>query len=229
MKTQLLMAAAGLGRRLGLHPPKALAPILGKPLLIWTLKRFIDVGLTEKSLIVCPQGFEETFEAVLEKQFPRLNFSIITGGDMRQESVAKGLEKLDADTEIVVVHDAARPFVTLETIKACLDAAMENGAATAAMPCIDTILESTPEGYLAATPPRETLWACQTPQTFRAEVIRAAHRWATHQNYTVTDDASLVRATGGRVKLVVGSSLNFKITTSADLKLAEQVIQGGLA
>lgn len=229
MKKQLLMPAAGLGNRLGLNRPKALVEIAGKPLLVWTLERFSELGLIEKSVIVCPKDHEGAFEDYLHNWFPGIHFSIILGGAVRQESVKNGLDHLDTDTDIVVIHDAARPFVSEESIRASIDAAEADGAATVAVPCIDTILEADKDCYLAATPLRESLWACQTPQTFQTEVIREAHAWAARERYTGTDDASLVRAMGGRVKLVRGTPLNFKVTTATDLSMAEHVIQGGLA
>jgi len=222
------MPAAGFGNRLGLDRPKALAVIAGKPLMIWTLERFLSLGLTEGSVIVCPKGFEDAFEALLNDWFRGMRFIVIVGGDVRQESVAKGLACLSEDTDIVVIHDAARPFVTEESITASIVAAEADGAATVAIPCIDTILEADKDSYLAATPLREALWACQTPQTFQTRVIREAHAWAAREGYTGTDDASLVRAMGGRVKLVPGAPLNFKVTTATDLALAEYVIRGGL-
>ena len=223
------MPAAGFGNRLGLDRPKALAEVAGKPLMIWTLERFLSLGLTEGSVIVCPKDFEAAFKNYLDNWFTGMRFSVIVGGAMRQESVAKGLACLSADTDIVVIHDAARPFITEESIIASIEAAEADGAATVAIPCTDTILESDKDCYLAATPLREALWACQTPQTFQTAVIREAHAWATREGYMGTDDASLVRAMGGRVKLVPGTPLNFKVTTATDLALAEYVIRGGLA
>jgi len=228
VKSQLLIPAAGLGNRLGLNQPKALAKILGKPLLVWTLERFLSMDLADGSVITCPKGLEQAFETLLNDFFPGMNFSVIVGGEVRQESVAKGLEILSTDTDIVVIHDAARPFVTEESIKASIDAAKTDGAATVAIPCVDTILVADEDCYLAATPLREALWACQTPQTFQTKVIREAHAWAVRERYTGTDDASLVRAMGRRVKLVMGTPLNFKVTTATDLAMAEHVIQKGL-
>lgn len=119
--------------------------------------------------------------------------------------------------------------MSAESIRASVDGAAEFGAATVAIPSIDTILVSDADAFLADTPDRKTLWACQTPQTFRVDVLRHAHKEAQRVGFTGTDDASLVRRAGGKVKLVMGSPLNFKVTTPQDLALARCVIEGGLA
>jgi len=226
---QLVVAAGGMGVRLGLGGPKALVPIGGKPMLVRTLERFAGLGLVDGAVVVVPEGHETAFDKVLRDAFPNLRFALTAGGPQRQDSVANGLARLDEKTEIAVVHDAARPFVSEESVKASIDAAEAFGAATVAIPSADTILNGDTEAFLVETPARETLWACQTPQTFQVDVIRRAHQSARDGAYTATDDATLVRRAGGRVKLVMGSPLNFKVTTPTDLALAECVVKEGLA
>ena len=145
-----------------------------------------------------------------------------------QHSVENGLAALETDTDIVAIHDAARTFIRTEAVQASIDAAADCGASTVAIPSIDTILVSDDEGYLADTPDRSKLWACQTPQTFRIDVIRSAHKMARERGYLGTDDATLVMRAGGKVKLVPGSPLNFKITTPEDLERARHVVEQGL-
>ena len=229
MKTRLLVAAGGMGTRLGLGGPKALVEIAGKPMLVRTLERFTGLGLLNDAIIVVPGGHEAAFEQVLTAAFPNSRFTLTPGGPERQMSVSNGLEKLPTGTEIVVIHDAARPFVTETSIRSSIKAAQADGAATVAIPSIDTILRGDSDAYLVDTPARQTLWACQTPQTFQVDVIRRAHDSARRDGYVGTDDASLVRRAGGRVKLVMGSPLNFKITTPTDLALAQCVVNEGLA
>jgi 2-C-methyl-D-erythritol 4-phosphate cytidylyltransferase len=214
---------------MGLDQPKALMRVGGEPLLVRTLWRFQSIGLVDRAVIVVPSGHESTFKSVLQSAFPSARFSFPQGGAERQISVANGLTRIDPDTEIVVIHDAARPFVSEESIRASISAAEECGAATVAIPSVDTILRADAEGYLIDTPDRQFLWMCQTPQTFRVSLIRAAHEAARRENYVGTDDASLVRRMGGKVRLVMGSPVNFKVTTPADLVMAEYVIQEGLA
>ncbi|MCC6154244.1 MAG: 2-C-methyl-D-erythritol 4-phosphate cytidylyltransferase [Candidatus Hydrogenedentes bacterium] len=228
-RLQLLIPAAGMGTRLGADRPKALIDLDGVPLLVRTLARFADLDLLDNCIItIAPQARSE-FEGALRVHFPTAHVRLVDGGKERQDSVRNGLAALDSTTEIVVIHDAARPFVSPESIRASVDAAAQIGAATVAIPSIDTILVSDSEAFLTATPDRNTLWACQTPQTFRVEVLRHAHDIALRDGFAGTDDASLVRRAGGKVKLVMGSPLNFKVTTPQDLALARCVIEGGLA
>lgn len=229
MKTQLLIAAAGTGQRLGCAGPKALVDLAGAPLLVRTLERFADLDLIPRAIITVPASFQGQFAQALAAAFPETRFCLAPGGAERQASVAAGLEMLDADTEVVVIHDAARPFVEMKAVRDSIRAAAEYGAATVAIPVSDTILQGDQEAFLESTPDRRFLWACQTPQTFQAPVIVQAHREAAQQGFLGTDDASLVRRAGGRVKLVPGSTLNFKITTPTDLALAYLIVKEGLA
>jgi len=229
VNVRLVVAAAGMGLRLGLEQPKALALCGGKPLLIRTLARFDAAGLLSRAVITVPPGAESAFEAILHNSFAGNDFVLVTGGKERQESVERALDQLDQSDEIVVIHDAARPFVSHESITDSIEAAAEYGAATVAIPCADTILAGGADDMLEDTPDRRRLWACQTPQTFRVEVIKQAHRYARSQGFAGTDDATLVRRMGAAVKLVRGTPLNFKVTTPDDLALAEAVVTKGLA
>jgi 2-C-methyl-D-erythritol 4-phosphate cytidylyltransferase len=223
------MPAAGAGTRLGKDRPKALVDLGGEPLVVRTLKRFLSLGLVEDAVVVVPEEHRAEFEAVLKRAFPRARFTLAPGGAERQASVANGLERLDPGADIVVIHDAARPFVTVEAIRASIDAAAMSGAATVAIPAADTILCADEDGNLADTPDRRNLWVCQTPQTFRVELLRRAHDRARCEGCVATDDATLVRRMGVPVRLVMGTPLNFKITTPANLALAACVIREGLA
>lgn len=225
MKAQLLLPAAGLGTRLGCNGPKALIPLDGVPMLAYTLQRFAGLELVANAVVVVTPSDRAAFESALAVTLPGHTLRIVDGGAERQDSVALGLAALDADTDIVVIHDAARPFIGMESIQNSIAAAAAYGAATVAIPSIDTILQADAEGFLQSTPDRRYLWACQTPQTFQVEVIREAHARARAEGFTGTDDASLVRRMGGTVKLVMGAPLNFKITTPSDLHLASMVIR----
>jgi 2-C-methyl-D-erythritol 4-phosphate cytidylyltransferase len=220
VSVQLLIPAAGMGQRLGLERPKALVEIAGEPMLVRTLRRLDPLGLATDAVIIIPPGHGDAFRDALGHAFESYSFELVDGGAERQQSVANGLARLKPDTKIVVIHDAARPFVPGEAVTASIQAARECGAATVAIPVSDTILVADKDQFLQDTPDRRALWACQTPQTFQVPVIREAHASARGQAYTGTDDASLVRRTGRPVKLVMGSALNFKITTPADLAMA---------
>jgi len=229
VKTQLIMPAAGMGLRLGSSRPKALAELCGLPLIVRTLTRFREAGQLEDAIVPAPASQLPQFEKLLAKHFPGVSIQVLAGGSSRQESVRIGLEALGAQTEIVLIHDAARPFVPVDAIHASIQAAADHGAATVAVPAIDTILLGDTNAFLESTPDRARTWACQTPQTFQAAVIREAHTRARADGFKGTDDASLVRRLGKPVKLVMGVRLNFKLTTPEDLAYARMLIQEGLA
>lgn len=222
---RLLVPAAGMGRRLGAPRPKALAEIAGEALIVRTMSRFEPLGLVDDSVVVYPPGYEENFRAVLQEAFPRCRIHLCEGGAERQESVSRGLALVDPQADLILIHDAARPFVEADTIQAAISAADEYGAATVATPAVDTILEADGNGFLSRTPDRKHVWACQTPQVFRLDVIRAAHARAARAGTSFTDDATLVHSYGGRVKIVSGSAKNFKITTEEDARHADYLIR----
>ncbi|MCP4642828.1 MAG: 2-C-methyl-D-erythritol 4-phosphate cytidylyltransferase [bacterium] len=228
MTTQLVIPAAGMGVRLGSDSPKALVDLAGRPLLSHTLDRFRSQGLAEGAIVIVPPGRESQFRDALGDTFPDAGLTFVPGGAERQQSVENGLAVLDPGCEVVVIHDAARPFVAPSSIQASIACAREHGAATVAIPSADTILVGDDDAFLVDTPDRRALWACQTPQTFRVSVIREAHARANAEGFEGTDDASLVRRAGAPVKLVMGTPLNFKITTPGDLALAHAALEGGL-
>lgn len=228
MTTQLLIPAAGLGERLGYGIPKALVPIEGAPLLVRTLTRFHECGLCGGAVVLVPPGHVAGFAEVIDAWRPNAGIQLIEGGATRQQSVRLGLKALQPETEVVIIHDAARPFVPPESILASVQEARAHGAATVAIPSVDTILEATADQFLEATPDRSRLWACQTPQTFRKDVIMAAHAAAAAQGFSGTDDATLVRWHGGPVRLVSGSRYNMKITAPEDVRLAKAMLREGL-
>ena len=228
LNLQLLIAAGGMGDRLGHASPKALAPLAGRPLLVRTLERFDSRSYLNRALITAPEPYLKVFSSVVDTAFPQANIRIISGGATRQQSVSIGLSELEDETDLVIIHDAARPFPPLEATVLAIEAASEYGASTIAIPCADTILRADEKAMLVETPDRSELWACQTPQVFGVEVIRDAHAKARAENRAGTDDATLVRMNGGTVKLIEGDARNFKITTADDLRYAEYLIHEGL-
>jgi 2-C-methyl-D-erythritol 4-phosphate cytidylyltransferase len=229
VKAQLILAAAGMGVRLG-KGPKALVQLAGRALLVRTLERLAPLGLVDNAVILYPPGrdFAELFTRAVESAFPKSAFQLCEGGAERQISVRNALERVNDETDIVVIHDAARPFVPIESVHNAIDATSEFGGATVAVPVTDTILCADPEQFLAETPDRSLLWACQTPQVFRTDAIKHAHEQAEREKVLCTDDATLARRYGCTVKLIMGSPLNIKITNPEDLALAESMLAEGL-
>jgi 2-C-methyl-D-erythritol 4-phosphate cytidylyltransferase len=213
-----------MGVRLGADGPKALVDIGGRPMIAVTLSRFAAMGLLEPAVIVAPAAFFPAFERALKEHLAPGAWTLVEGGAERQESVARGLAALREDAEIVVVHDAARPFVPRQAVEASIAEAAACGAATVAIPTSDTILVADERQFLNDTPDRRMLWACQTPQTFQVGVIRRAHQAAAGGGYQCTDDATLVRRVGLPVKIVEGSPANFKVTTAFDLATARRMV-----
>jgi 2-C-methyl-D-erythritol 4-phosphate cytidylyltransferase len=221
-KTAAIIVAAGKGERMG-GVEKMFTPLAGKPVLAWAVEAFQKSKLIDQIVVVLTvKDIERGKELAKERGWSKVT-DVCPGGEERQQSVVAGLSKLK-DCHWVVIHDGARPLVTEALVKKGLEAAEERGAAVAAVPVTDTIKMSGDSGFILGTPPRKSLWAVQTPQVFRFDIITEAHRRAEGM---VTDDASLVERLGYRVKLYMGSYDNIKITTPSDLALAEILVQGG--
>jgi 2-C-methyl-D-erythritol 4-phosphate cytidylyltransferase/2-C-methyl-D-erythritol 2,4-cyclodiphosphate synthase len=221
-KTGAVIVAAGRGERMD-GVDKIFVPLAGKPLLAWTVEAFENCVAIDCIVIVLGEhNIEQGKRLAAEYNWKKVA-DICVGGKERQQSVAKGL-KLLKDCRWVVIHDGARPLITPELIEKGLKAAEETGAAAAAVPVTDTIKLSSDDGFIIDTPPRERLWAVQTPQVFRFDIIEEAHR---NTDKTATDDAALVEKLGCRIKLYPGSYNNIKITTPIDLSLAEILVKGG--
>ena len=155
--------------------------------------------------------------------------SVVAGGKERQDSVWNGLQAVPADTEIVLIHDGVRPFVTEEILNDSIETAMEMGGCVAGVPAKDTIKVCNEENIAVATPDRNTLWQIQTPQTFRKELILQAYVQAKEEGFAGTDDASLAEHSGYPVKVIMGSYRNIKITTKEDLLVGEAFLKEGQA
>jgi 2-C-methyl-D-erythritol 4-phosphate cytidylyltransferase len=214
----VLLVAGGRGERAGAGPLKQFRELAGVPLLLRALRPFARHPEVTHVVIALPAEHAAPPPAWLaEVEGPAV--TLVAGGSERTESVRLALAALPTGAAIVLVHDAARPFVSEETISAVIAAARETGAALAAVPLADTLKEADASGQeVKRTLPRQALWRAQTPQGFRREVLEAAHAAGAAG---ATDDAMLVEATGATVRLVPDSSLNFKVTTGDDLALAE--------
>ena len=214
-----IVAAAGSGDRLGGELPKALVELAGRPLAAWSIAALGASSRVERLVIAAPPGYEQELEAIAAQASPGLPAEAVAGGSSRSGSVANGLEAA-GDASIVVVHDAARPLVTAELVDRCVSQLERWGcdAAISAARATDTIKEAGAGGRVSATLERSSLWAVQTPQVFRAEALRKAV--ASAELDRAYDDAQLVEAIGGDVRIVEAPRENLKITTPLDLEVA---------
>ncbi len=201
-----IIPAGGSGERLGADRPKAFVVCAGRPLLDWSLE--VLAPFCERVVVAVPPGYEEGRDRV-------------TGGDSRSASVRNALAAAP-EASVAVVHDAARPLVTRGLVGSCLAAFEGVDGAIAAAPVTDTIhAVKAPGPVIVSTPPRSTLWAAQTPQVFRADLLRQALDVDDAELARATDDAALVVAAGGRVRVVEAPPENIKVTTLRDLRLVE--------
>jgi len=215
-----VIVAAGESRRMG-GVDKVLAPLGGKPVLARVVDAFQSCQLVSQIVIVVSeQNIEPARQLVAEQGWSKIT-DICAGGSRRQDSAVTGLSRLD-HCGWVVIHDGARPLVTADLIERGLEAATETGSAVAAVRVTDTIKLALDDMIVQGTPPRQSLWAVQTPQVFRFDIIVDAFRKVKAE---VTDDASLVEQLGYKVKLYMGSYDNIKITTPDDLAMAQVLWQ----
>jgi 2-C-methyl-D-erythritol 4-phosphate cytidylyltransferase len=237
MKVIVIIPAAGIGTRMTSGPvfkgkkpaaTKQFTELGGVPILIRTLRQFVSSPAVAEIHVALRANEIEGFRARLKneaKDIQQKNIRLVEGGDHRQHSVANALNSISAaDDDIVLVHDAVRPFVTEEIITEVIRAAQKYGAAIAALPAVDTVkqVERTADGALiTATLPRERVVLAQTPQGFRYDVLKKAFDEAAADGFVGTDEASLIERSGHAVAVVMGSPRNIKITAPGDLELAE--------
>lgn len=214
-----VIVAAGKSQRMG-GVDKVLALLGGKPVLARVVDVFQKCNSIDQIVVVLnEQNLEPGEQLVAKPGWSKV--SVCLGGERRQDSVLAGLSQLNS-CGWVVIHDGARPLVTADLIEDGLAAAQETGAAVAAVPVTDTIKVAGDDRLVQETPPRQKLWAVQTPQVFRFDIIVEAYRQAKDE---VTDDATLVEQLGYRVKLYMGSYDNIKVTNINDLALAEVLLR----
>lgn len=220
-KTYAVVPAAGRGLRMGKDRPKQFLEILGRPLLVHTLKALSRAPFLSGLFLVVPTDFMEPAEQAvkaLEGSGPPVR--VVAGGAERQDSVYNGLKALPADCEWVMIHDGVRPFASPGLIEAVWRGARETGAAIAAASSTDTV-KRVQDGRVVETLPREAIWLVQTPQVFRLDAILRAYDLGRVEGLLATDDASLVERTGVPVAVIEGERTNIKVTTPSDLAWAE--------
>lgn len=245
MRASAIIVAAGSGARLGFDVPKAFVELRGRSLLAYALRAIAAVPAIEEAVIAVPTGMEARARAEVRAAGLEIPLKLTPGGAERQDSVRIALALTSAEAELVVVHDAARPFATPALFATALATAARVGGAIAAIPLADTLKRvgdprrsadprdnrhhrgaadhdrDDDQRTIIATIARTSLWQAQTPQAFRRALLIRAHERAVVERASATDDADLVEQLGATVAVVEGSAFNFKITTAADLRLAE--------
>lgn len=223
MDTGAVIVAAGSGKRMGADRNKLWLELAGKSIMAHTVSLFAaHPEIAEVVLVVNQQDYADVQEWLNSQLF---NVTVKLGGAERQDSVRHGLMALSDRCSYVLVHDAARPFVTAEQISAIIEKVRTDDATIMAVQVKDTIKVVGPAGIVESTPARESLWAVQTPQAFRLSLLRQAHQAALAEGKVGTDDAMLVEWLGHPVTVIQGSYENIKITTPDDLGLGEEILR----
>ncbi|MEW6096000.1 MAG: 2-C-methyl-D-erythritol 4-phosphate cytidylyltransferase [bacterium] len=225
-KVCAILAAAGQGKRLGKPIPKAVVMLSNHPMIYYSLKVLSESELIDYILVVVPkEGIAYCQREVVEKyKFAKVD-KVIEGGKHRQDSIYNGLKEVLPNTDLILIHDGVRPFVTHQLIEETIADAKEVGAAIVGVPPIDTIKSINNGQWIEETWDRDSIVMIQTPQAFKYDILKDAYEKAYQDNFYATDDALLVRRLGGRVKLVKGDYENIKITVPHDLLAAEAILK----
>jgi 2-C-methyl-D-erythritol 4-phosphate cytidylyltransferase len=220
-----IIVAAGRGTRMGPNVDKLFLEVAGRPVVAHTWRRFEDCTAIGEIVLVVRDGMQEAFAEIQRQCGFRKPAWFVIGGKERQDSVWNGLEALSPQAEIVAIQDGARPATTSELIAATIAAAREFGAAVAAQRVTDTIKESSDGRTICRHLDRARLWAVQTPQTFRVEIIRRALALVREKGLLVTDDTAACEGIGQPVRLVKGAAPNPKVTVPSDLPAIELLLR----
>jgi 2-C-methyl-D-erythritol 4-phosphate cytidylyltransferase len=224
-QTVAIIVAAGKGNRMGSSTLKQYLVLGDKAILCHTVDVFNECMEIDRIILVLPdEDFSFCRNKILSPIHLGKPIDFVSGGQERQDSVAKGLEAVHTHDSIVVIHDGVRPFIRISEIRECLREARETGACAMGMHAQDTLKKTDPEGYVQETIERKYIWMVQTPQAFKYQIIKNAHKQAARNGYRGTDDAQLVEKAGYPVKMILGSRFNFKITTPEDFELARTMM-----
>jgi 2-C-methyl-D-erythritol 4-phosphate cytidylyltransferase len=205
--------------------PKQFLTLGGLPILVHALRVLEESPAVTEIILTVPAADREYClnEIVARYKFRKIT-KVVPGGEHRQDSVRHGLAQLDQGVDMVLVHDAVRPFLTVDMVARVIDAAAKHGAAVVAIPLRDTIKRVDAGGLIESTVDRSHLWSAQTPQAFQRSLLQAAHRKAHLEHYQATDDAQLMEWLGHPVTTVEGSGENMKITRPEDLRIGEAIL-----
>lgn len=225
MSVGAIIAAAGHGERIASPIPKQFLGIENKPIVVHTLEKFCQCELIDCIIIVVPKDwYQYVVENIIEKYSILKVDKILIGGATRQESVCRAIEAMNEEIVTVVIHDAVRPFVTLNLLRKVIKKGTETGAAILAVPAHDSIKKVSGK-QIEYSLKRDSIWLVQTPQVFKKELILNAYQQAFFNCRTASDDSELVEYLGYPIAVVEGSRTNIKITTPEDLDLAKVLLQ----
>jgi 2-C-methyl-D-erythritol 4-phosphate cytidylyltransferase len=219
-----VIVAGGASRRMGFN--KLTADLDGRPVLAWSVGAFSQCKAIDAIVLVCSSSARAELEEIARAAAPEKLQAVVEGGAHRHLSVAEGLQAVPDNASMIAVHDAARPLVTCGLIERCLDVARNSGAASCARQISDTLKRINDEGFIIDSVDRTNLWALETPQIFRADLLRHAYQQVIESAAYVTDETSAVQAAGAPVALVDSSVWNGKITYPADLETARLILRG---
>ncbi|HWR59355.1 MAG TPA: 2-C-methyl-D-erythritol 4-phosphate cytidylyltransferase [Thermodesulfovibrionales bacterium] len=219
-----VVPAAGLGKRFGQEKNKPFYPLLDKPLVVWALEIFQKISEIKEVIPVLKEADMEMGVEIFERYKLSKIRKIAPGGKERQDSVYSGLRAMEGKVDIVLIHDGARPLVDAGIVKKALSNISGVEGVVVGVPVSDTIKEVR-EGLVKRTLQRESIWAVQTPQLFRYDSILKAYDKAMQENFYSTDDSALLERFGGKVKMVMGSYSNIKITSPEDFLSAELLLR----
>ncbi|MFN0117662.1 MAG: 2-C-methyl-D-erythritol 4-phosphate cytidylyltransferase [Elusimicrobiota bacterium] len=217
MKIAVILLAAGSGLRMGEKTPKQFLPIFKKPLFLYSLETFGKLPTVHRIVLVGSKQYRRRYIKYIPQKY-KSKIILVDGGSFRGESVSYGYAALEDSYDVVLVHDSARPFITGSMVQNVADEAKKNGAALLAIPVSDTLKNASSNCFVQHTVPRKKLWAAQTPQGFRWDI---AKKCLNIPSMNATDDVELAERKGFKVKLVMGSPRNFKVTRPDDLIICQ--------
>lgn len=221
----LIVPAAGAGKRMKAAIPKPYLKLGNKLVLEHTLLCFASFENLKQVVVSTSESYRDLTEEILSRVFPGRKNIVVIGGKERQNSIGNALKVVDESIELVMVHDAVRPFATHKLIEDCVEGAKKNGGAIAAVRVKDTIKEVNENFEIVRTPDRKFLWQAQTPQVFSRSLLVEAYKHSSSHKLSGTDDASLVELIGGKVVIIKGDRKNFKLTYPLDFSIAEMLIK----
>nr|CAD1818226.1 unnamed protein product [Ananas comosus var. bracteatus] len=218
----VVLLAGGKGKRMGASMPKQYLPLLGQPIALYSFYTFSQMSEVKEIVVVCDPSYQDVFEDVIEDAQVNIKFAL--PGKERQDSVFNGFQEIDRDSELVCIHDSARPLASSGDIRKVLRDGWLNGAAVLGVPVKATIKEANSDSFVVKTLDRKTLWEMQTPQVIKPDLLRAGFELVNREGLEVTDDVSIVEHLKHPVYITEGSYTNIKVTTPDDLLLAERIL-----